>query len=114
MAAGHRDDDLFEGARKDDAVRLPAYEQNLEGRGQQGFEGAEKTLDIEFDPNVGHDAGLRAIRREQWDAILEQVTCRGTAAQERLYRCLFSRNILLPCVDLSSHTRSESIYYICS
>lgn len=47
--------------------------ENQEGRGQQGFEGPEKTLEIEFEPDVGHEEGLRAIRREQWDAILEQV-----------------------------------------
>lgn len=52
--------------------RLPAVVQNLEGRGQQGFEGPEKTVEIEFDPKIGHEDGLRAIRREQWDAILEQ------------------------------------------
>lgn len=53
---------------------IPSREDNnLEGRGQQGFEGPEKTLEIEFDPDVGHEDGLRAIRREQWDAILEQV-----------------------------------------
>lgn len=45
-----------------------------EGRGPTGgFEGPEKTLEIEFDPDLGHDQGLRAVRREQWDAILEQV-----------------------------------------
>lgn len=54
-------------------VNLPACERKLEGRGQQGFEGAEKTLEIEFDPDIGHEDGLRAIRREQWDAILQQV-----------------------------------------
>lgn len=48
-------------------------EENQEGRGQQGFEGPEKTLEIEFDPDIGHEDGLRAIRREQWDAILQQV-----------------------------------------
>lgn len=48
-------------------------EENQEGRGQQGFEGPEKTLEIEFDPEIGHEEGLRAIRREQWDAILQQV-----------------------------------------
>lgn len=47
--------------------------ENQEGRGQQGFEGPEKTLEIEFDPDIGHEDGLRAIRREQWDAILQQV-----------------------------------------
>lgn len=48
-----------------------------EGRGPTGgFEGPEKTLEIEFDPDLGHDQGLRAVRREQWDAILEQVCCR--------------------------------------
>lgn len=52
---------------------IPSREENLEGGGQQGFEGPEKTLEIEFDPDVGHEDGLRAIRREQWDAILEQV-----------------------------------------
>ncbi|CAN0058640.1 unnamed protein product [Scytosiphon promiscuus] len=50
-------------------------EENQEGRGQQGFEGPEKTLEIEFDPDIGHEDGLRAIRREQWDAILEQAQC---------------------------------------
>ncbi|CBJ32442.1 S-Adenosylmethionine decarboxylase [Ectocarpus siliculosus] len=49
--------------------------ENQEGRGQQGFEGPEKTLEIEFEPDVGHEEGLRAIRREQWDAILEQAQC---------------------------------------
>lgn len=51
----------------------PISEENQEGRGQQGFEGPEKTLEIEFDPDIGHEDGLRAIRREQWDAILQQV-----------------------------------------
>lgn len=51
----------------------PISEENQEGRGQQGFEGPEKTVEIEFDPNIGHENGLRAIRREQWDAILQQV-----------------------------------------
>lgn len=51
-------------------------EENQEGRGQQGFEGPEKTLEIEFDPDIGHEDGLRAIRREQWDAILQQVNLR--------------------------------------
>lgn len=55
------------------AAPASASEENQEGRGQQGFEGPEKTLEIEFDPDVGHEDGLRAIRREQWDAILEQV-----------------------------------------
>ena len=53
--------------------KSPISEENQEGRGQQGFEGPEKTLEIEFDPDVGHEDGLRAIRREQWDAILQQV-----------------------------------------
>lgn len=51
----------------------PIPEENQEGRGQQGFEGPEKTLEIEFDPDIGHEDGLRAVRREQWDAILQQV-----------------------------------------
>lgn len=54
-------------------MRSTATEENQEGRGQQGFEGPEKTLEIEFHPDVGHEQGLRAIRKEQWDAILEQV-----------------------------------------
>lgn len=58
------------------AVPTSTSEENQEGRGQQGFEGPEKTLEIEFDPDFGHEDGLRAIRREQWDAILEQVRLR--------------------------------------
>lgn len=61
------------------AADLPACERELEGRGQQGFEGPEKTLEVEFDPDIGHEDGLRAIRREQWDAILEQVRYEGCA-----------------------------------
>lgn len=59
-----------------DIINVPAFQHNLDGRGQQGFEGPEKTLEIEFDPSIGHEDGLRAIRREQWDAILEQVLLR--------------------------------------
>lgn len=64
---------LTEMKMKVKAEALSEEEENQEGRGQQGFEGPEKTLEIEFDPGVGHEGGLRAIRREQWDAILEQV-----------------------------------------
>lgn len=83
----------------------PVSGENQEGRGQQGFEGPEKTLEIEFNPEIGHEKGLRAIRREQWDAILEQVRvhsngiCVLTAEQQyagvvrRLYRVLVA-----PCV----------------
>lgn len=45
----------------------------VEERGQQGFEGSEKTLKVVVDPDIGHENGLRAIRREQWDVILAQV-----------------------------------------
>eukprot|EP00904_Undaria_pinnatifida_P009011 jgi/Undpi1/523/HiC_scaffold_10.g03987.m1 len=60
---------------REGAVNSPACKPKLEGQGQQGFEGPEKTLEIEFDPDVGHENGLRAIRREQWDAILKQAQC---------------------------------------
>ena len=73
----------------DGSVTLPACERKLEGRGQQGFEGAEKTLEIEFDPDIGHEDGLRAIRKEQWDAVLQQVLYGGCAC---LRACSFFRS----------------------
>lgn len=61
------------------AFNLPAFERKIEERGQQGFEGPEKTLKVEFDPDIGHENGLRAIRRDQWDVILAQVLYGGCA-----------------------------------
>eukprot|EP00903_Cladosiphon_okamuranus_P016686 g15384.t1 len=63
------------GGKGSPASSISISEENQEGRGQQGFEGPEKTLEIEFDPDIGHENGLRAIRREQWDAILQQAQC---------------------------------------
>ncbi len=40
-----------------------------------GFEGPEKTLEMEFDPGRGPPNGLRTIRIDQWDAVLEQAQC---------------------------------------
>jgi S-adenosylmethionine decarboxylase len=51
------------------------------GHSELGFEGPEKTLEIEFDPNKGPLQGLRAVRREQWDAVLNQAQCRILASQ---------------------------------
>jgi len=47
-----------------------------QGEKQVGFEGPEKTLELEFDPAIGDHRGLRAIPREQWDAVLEQAQAR--------------------------------------
>ena len=72
---------------REGAANSPACKPKLEGQGQQGFEGPEKTLEIEFDPDVGHENGLRAIRREQWDAILKQVRCVGCACPSAGWFC---------------------------
>lgn len=40
-----------------------------------GFEGPEKTLEIDFDPFLGPERGLREITREQWDALLTDAKC---------------------------------------
>eukprot|EP01138_Halocafeteria_seosinensis_P013576 gb/GECG01013865.1/.p1 GENE.gb/GECG01013865.1/~~gb/GECG01013865.1/.p1 ORF type:complete len:395 (+),score=38.23 gb/GECG01013865.1/:1-1185(+) len=40
-----------------------------------GFEGPEKTIEIDFVPNLGPQEGARKITREQWDYILSQARC---------------------------------------
>lgn len=65
--------DIRPGGVSPDTGELNALDRKLDGS-VQGFEGPEKTVEIEFDPDIGHEDGLRAVRREQWDAILEQVT----------------------------------------
>lgn len=40
-----------------------------------GFEGPEKTIEIDFVPGVGPADGLRAVTRESWDAILAHAAC---------------------------------------
>lgn len=40
-----------------------------------GFEGPEKTIEIDFVPNVGSAGGARNITRDQWDYILSQARC---------------------------------------
>ena len=69
---------------------IPVREKSVDGVGQQGFEGPEKTLEIEFDPDVGNEGGLRAVSREQWDAILQQV--KGENVLGRRGLALFKQN----------------------
>ena len=40
-----------------------------------GFEGVEKSLEIDFAPGFGEARGLRDITRAQWDAILGDARC---------------------------------------
>ena len=39
------------------------------------FEGPEKTIEVCFRPNVGHENGLRALSREQLDILCEKARC---------------------------------------
>ena len=40
------------------------------------FEGPEKTLEIDWVPNVGNNSlGLRAISRDQWDGKFKLASC---------------------------------------
>jgi S-adenosylmethionine decarboxylase len=48
-----------------------SQEDSVEG----GFEGPEKTLEIDFKPGVGHPNGLREIPRDKIDAILDAAKC---------------------------------------
>jgi S-adenosylmethionine decarboxylase len=39
------------------------------------FEGPEKTMEVVFSPNIGHEDGLRALTREQLDYLCTQAKC---------------------------------------
>lgn len=40
-----------------------------------GFEGPEKTIELDFVPGVGPAEGLRLLPRERWDSILKEAAC---------------------------------------
>ncbi len=41
-----------------------------------GFEGPEKTIEIDYVAGVGHPNGLREITKEQWDTLLDHAKCK--------------------------------------
>lgn len=64
---------LVDGAQND----APFNESELPDREElpPGFEGPEKTIEIDFVPHVGPSSGARQISRENWEYILSQARC---------------------------------------